>query len=169
MSDANMETLMMRNLRLVAVIVLLTCYALTTVQAQPIVRDFVGWGQGMMGPGMMGGLGYGRMCSPYAAGFADWRAERLERSLKLSNLQREPFAALRKASSDASEILREGCPRESIKDAPSRVKAMEERMDTMLRAVRTVRPALDAFYATLSDEQKVIFDGHGYWPRRGRR
>jgi hypothetical protein len=160
---------MTRYLKPLAVIVLLTCYATTTVQAQSIAREFVGWGQGMMGPGMMGGFGYGRMCGPYAAGFADWRTERLERSLKLNDSQREPFAALRKASSDASEILRDSCPRELTKDAPSRAKAMEERMDMMLRAVRTVRPALDAFYATLSDEQKAIFDGHGYWPRKGRR
>ena len=28
-------------------------------------------------------------------------------------------------------------------------------MDTMLQAIRTMRPALEAFYATLSDEQKA--------------
>jgi hypothetical protein len=49
---------------------------------------------------------------------------------------------------------------------------MEKRMDTMLQAIRTMRPALEAFYATLSDEQKARLDsnyGHGrFWRWRDR-
>ncbi len=40
----------------------------------------------------------------------------------------------------------------------ARAEAVEKRMDAMLQAVRTMRPALDAFYATLSDEQKARLD-----------
>jgi hypothetical protein len=39
-----------------------------------------------------------------------------------------------------------------------RTEAMEKRMDTMLQAVRTMRPAPEAFYASLSDEQKARLD-----------
>ncbi len=35
---------------------------------------------------------------------------------------------------------------------------MQKRLGVMLLAVRTVRPALDAFYQTLSDEQKARFN-----------
>jgi len=35
---------------------------------------------------------------------------------------------------------------------------MEQRLDAMLRAVQTVQPALDKFYASLSDEQKERFN-----------
>ena len=35
---------------------------------------------------------------------------------------------------------------------------MEKRLDAMLQAVKTIRPALDAFYATLSDDQKARLD-----------
>jgi hypothetical protein len=35
---------------------------------------------------------------------------------------------------------------------------MEARIDTMLAAVRTLRPALQSFYSTLTDEQKERFD-----------
>jgi len=40
-----------------------------------------------------------------------------------------------------------------------RMEAIEKRLDGMLQALKTVRPALDAFYATLSDEQKANLDG----------
>ena len=42
---------------------------------------------------------------------------------------------------------------------------MEKRMDAMLQAIRTVRPALEALYATLSDEQKARLDANSH---RGR-
>jgi hypothetical protein len=38
---------------------------------------------------------------------------------------------------------------------------MEKRIDTMLQAIRAVRPALEALYATLSDEQKARLDSVG--------
>jgi len=39
-----------------------------------------------------------------------------------------------------------------------RIDAVEMRLDAMVRAAKDVRPALDAFYATLSDEQKARFN-----------
>ena len=49
-----------------------------------------------------------------------------------------------------------------------RTEAMEKRMDTMLQAVRTMRPELEAFYATLSDEQKIRLDSNYGRGRFGR-
>jgi hypothetical protein len=42
--------------------------------------------------------------------------------------------------------------------------AVDNRLDTMLKAVKLVRAALEDFYATLSDEQKAQFEAIG--PRR---
>jgi LTXXQ motif family protein len=39
-----------------------------------------------------------------------------------------------------------------------RLQAMEQRLDAMLRAVQTVEPALEKFYASLGDEQKERFN-----------
>jgi hypothetical protein len=36
---------------------------------------------------------------------------------------------------------------------------MRSRVEAMLQAVQVVRPALDAFYSSLSDEQKERFNG----------
>ena len=41
---------------------------------------------------------------------------------------------------------------------------MERRMDTAVQAVKTVRPAFDAFYAALDDQQKAKVDELG--PKR---
>jgi len=48
------------------------------------------------------------------------------------------------------------------------MEAMEKRMDTMLQAIKTMRPALDAFYAVLSDEQKARFNSNAGRGRHGR-
>ena len=38
------------------------------------------------------------------------------------------------------------------------LEAMEKRLEAMLAAVKTVRPAFDAFYASLTSEQKTALD-----------
>jgi hypothetical protein len=65
---------------------------------------------------------------------------------------------LKAASDKASEALRLACPTEVPTTAVGRMEFMERRMEAMLQSVKTVRPAFDAFYATLSDEQKARLD-----------
>ena len=146
----------------------LTVILVAAAHAQPYGPGR-GWGAGMMGPGMMGGLGYGRMCGPYAAGFAEWRTTRLERLLKPTDAQRDAFATFKKASTEATEIIRDGCPKEFAATATARMDAMEKRMESLLKAIKTVRPAFDALYATLSAEQKALLDDpssrRGFWWR----
>jgi len=61
--------------------------------------------------------------------------------------------------------MRSACPVEVPATAIGRMEAMEKRMDAMLQSIKIVRPALEAFYATLSDEQRVRLDTA---PERGR-
>ena len=131
-----------------------------------------GGGPGMMGPGtmmgpaMMGRHGFGRMCSPAAAGFAAWRIDRLERLIKPTDAQRSKFDEFKAASSKAADIMRTACPVDVPATMPGRMEAMEKRMDAMLQAVKSVRPALDAFYATLNSEQKARLDSNSGPHRR---
>jgi hypothetical protein len=121
----------------------------------------------MMGPGMMGWSGRGGMgmlCSPRAAGLAEWRMERIERLVQPTEAQRTALNDLRAASTKAAEQIAAACPREFPASATARLELMEKRMETMLAALKTVRPAFNAFYATLSDEQKARLDQGG--PRR---
>jgi hypothetical protein len=117
-------------------------------------------GPGMMGPGMMGRGGFGLMCSPAAAGFAEWRIDRLEQVIKPTDAQRAKFDELKTASNKAADIMRSACPTEFPKSAVARMEVMEKHADAMLQAIKTVRPAMEAFYATLSDEQKTKLDSN---------
>jgi hypothetical protein len=126
----------------------------------------------MMGPGMMHQRMYRRICSPDAAGFAEWRISRLEQLIKPTDSQRAKFDAFRTASSKAAETMHAACPTEIPVTMPARIQAMEKRMDAMLQAIKIVRPALDDFYATLDEEQKSRLDdgaGRGrFWRWRER-
>jgi hypothetical protein len=142
----------------------------TTAQAQPS-----GMGKGpdmMMGPGMMSHGMMGRMCSPGAAGFSEWRIKRLEEEIKPTDAQKAKLDDLKAASNKAADILRASCPTSLPLTAPGRMEAMEKRMEAMLQAIKTVRPAMDAFYATLNDEQKKQLDSstgrHRFWRWRER-
>ena len=130
-----------------------------------------GWGPGMMmGPGMMGwggggnGAGMGAVCDPRGAGLAEWRMERIERLITPNEAQRAALNNLRTASAKAADIVAAACPREFPASATARLELMEKRLDAMQQAIKTVRPAFDAFYATLNDEQKARVNTNG--PRR---
>jgi hypothetical protein len=122
----------------------------------------------MMGPGMMGGRGFmggsGMMCSPRAAGFAEWRLSQVQRAVKLSDPQRKALDELRAASAKAAETMAAACQTEIPATSAARLAFMEKRMEAMLQAIKTVRPAFDAFYGTLDNEQKARLDAAG--PRR---
>lgn len=125
-----------------------------------------GWGPGMMmGPGMMGWGGRGGMmagmCDPRGAGLAEWRMERIQRLIKLTDAQKTALEQLRTASGKAAETIAAACPREFPASATARMELMEKRMEAMLAALKTVRPAFDAFYATLDNEQKARIDQGG--------
>lgn len=135
----------------------------SSTQAQPGPG---GRGPGMMmGPGMMGsGMMGGGMCSPQAAGLAEWRVEQIERAVRPTDAQRAALNELKTASSKAAETIAAACPREFPATSTGRLDLMEKRLDAMVQAVKTVRPAFDAFYATLTADQKAALDKAG--PRR---
>ena len=96
-----------------------------------------------------------RMCSPRSAGFAEWRLDRLERVVKPTDAQRAKFDEFKAASNKAAETMRAACSPDIPTTMVGRMEVMEKRLDAMLQSVKMVRPALEAFYATLSDEQKA--------------
>jgi hypothetical protein len=54
-------------------------------------------------------------------------------------------------------VLKSACPVETPTTPVGRLDAMQQRMQAMLRAIDLVRPALEKFYAPLSDAQKARF------------
>lgn len=125
------------------------------------------WGMGpdsMMGPSMMGSGGLGFMCNPRAAGLAEWQINRIEAAVKPNDAQKARLADLRVASTKAAEAISATCAIEVPTKSVERLALMEKRLDAMGQAVKMVRPAFEAFYATLDDSQKTRLDTAG--PRR---
>lgn len=94
-------------------------------------------------------------CGTGPAGLGSWSAERIEQTLSLNDAQRAKFNGLKTASQRAIQYLNESCPKNDPAAPTGRMEALERRLSAMLEAVRTVQPALDDFYATLTDEQKA--------------
>jgi len=121
-----------------------------------------GWGPGMMmGRGMMGWNGGGMSCDPRAIGLAEWRMDRIEKLISPNEAQRAALDTLRTASAKAAETVAASCPQDFPASATGRLETVEKRLDAMLTAIKIVRPAFDAFYATLNDEQKARINTGG--------
>jgi LTXXQ motif family protein len=94
-------------------------------------------------------------CGIGPAGLGSWSVERIEQTLSLNEAQRARLNGLKTASQRAIQYLNESCPKNDPAAPTGRLEALERRLSALLEAVRTVQPALDDFYATLTDEQKA--------------
>ncbi len=98
------------------------------------------------------------VCSNNASDLTDWPIERISEVVQPTDAQRPALDELRAASAKAIDMLKSGCPKDLPSIPTGRLAAMESRLQVMLAAVRTVRPALERFYQLLSDEQKARFN-----------
>jgi hypothetical protein len=98
------------------------------------------------------------ICSNNAADLTDWPIERISEIVQPTDAQRPALDELRAASAKAIDILKAGCPTELPSTPTGRLAAMESRLQVMLQAVQTVRPPLERFYQSLTDEQKARFN-----------
>ena len=97
-------------------------------------------------------------CGERASGIAGLPLERIERAVQPDEAQRAALKQLQDATSQAANLLRSDCPTDRALTPVGRLQAMEQRLDAMLRAVQTVEPALQNFYASLGDEKKERFN-----------
>ncbi len=100
-------------------------------------------------------------CNTAQPSAISWPGDVIERDVKPTDAQRASLDALRDAATKAEDILKSSCPPTDARTPPARLAAVGARLDTMLQAIGTVRPALDTFYGSLSDEQKAAFDAVG--------
>jgi len=98
------------------------------------------------------------VCRDNAAQLTDWPIERISAVVEPTDAQRPALEELRAASAKAIDMLKAGCPKDLPSIPTGRLSAMEGRLQVMLAAVQTVRPALERFYQSLSDEQKARFN-----------
>ena len=98
------------------------------------------------------------VCSSNASDLMNWPIDRISEIVQPTDAQRPALEELRAASSKAIDILKAGCPTDLPSTPTGRLAAMESRLQVMLQAVQTVRPPLDRFYQSLTDEQKARFN-----------
>jgi LTXXQ motif family protein len=98
------------------------------------------------------------LCSGQTAGLTDWPIERISQTVEPNDEQRAILDELRGATAKALDQLKAACPTALPSTPTGRIEAMRQRLDAILAAVRTVRPALEKFYDSLNDEQKARFN-----------
>ena len=84
--------------------------------------------------------------------------ERIEAVIHPADKQKEALDRLSQATKNAVERLQAACPDDVPLTPLGRLEAMEKRLDAMVQAAALVQPALDEFYAALSNEQKARFN-----------
>ncbi len=100
-------------------------------------------------------------CGHAQASVFQWPGSEIEDRLNPNDAQRAPLEALQDASAKSDSMLKTACEPNDALTPPARLAAVAKRLDVMLQAVKLVRPALENFYATLSDEQKAQFEAIG--------
>ena len=98
------------------------------------------------------------VCSNNASELAQWPIERISQVVQPTDAQRAALDELKAESAKAIDLLKGACPNDLPSIPTGRLAAMQARLETMLAAVKTVHPALDHFYQSLSDEQKARFN-----------
>src|SRR6202048_514216 len=90
-----------------------------------------------------------------------WPADEIEARLHPNHTQRAALKVLQDANARAVDILNAGCQPKDATTPPARLDAVDGRLEAMQQAVNLVSAALQAFYATLSDQQKAQFEAIG--------
>ena len=98
------------------------------------------------------------ICSGQVQSLADFPSERIAQQVEPDQRQRALLDDLKATTAKAVSILQAACPNELPSTPTGRISAMRTRIEAMLQAVETVRPALKAFYQSLNDEQKERFN-----------
>ena len=99
-----------------------------------------------------------QICTGETSGLTDWPIERIAEAVNPDQNQRAALNELRDTAARAVERMRSACPDDLPSTPVGRMAAMRLRLETMREAVQIVRPALEKFYESLSDEQKARFN-----------
>ena len=97
-------------------------------------------------------------CKEQKPGLSNLPIEKIEDVVKPPEAQQADLDRLEEATNRAVSIMQAACPEETPITPPGRLEAMEKRLQAMIEAANTVKPALDSFYASLTNEQKARFN-----------
>jgi hypothetical protein len=100
----------------------------------------------------------GNTCTNAKPGLADLPMDRIDEVVQPTGDQEEALTRLSDATQKAVEVIQAACPSSTPLTPVGRLEAMEQRLDAMLTAAKTIQPALEDFYGALNSEQKARFN-----------
>jgi hypothetical protein len=101
------------------------------------------------------------LCGDPEKGVTAWPIASIEQSVQPTPEQRKLLDELKSAAAKAADAFKESCGGTFAMTPPGRLRAMTNRISATFEAVRIVRPALENFYNSLSDEQQARFNTLG--------
>jgi hypothetical protein len=99
-----------------------------------------------------------QLCSDASSRAADVQTDEIEKALHPDETQSRALESLHEAWNRAAELTKGSCPSQAPATMPGRMEAVQKRLQALLDAIKTVRPALVTFYGSLNDEQKARFN-----------
>jgi LTXXQ motif family protein len=102
-----------------------------------------------------------QLCGDPDKGITAWPIASIEQAVQPTPEQRALLNELKSAAAKAADAFKESCGGSYAMTPPGRLRAMTNRISATLEAVRIVRPALEKFYNSLSDEQQARFNALG--------
>jgi hypothetical protein len=102
-----------------------------------------------------------QLCGDPENGITAWPIASIEQAVQPTPEQRALLDELKSAAAKAADAFKESCGGSYALTPPGRLRAMTNRISATLEAVRIVRPALEKFYDSLSDEQQARFNALG--------
>jgi LTXXQ motif family protein len=114
--------------------------------------DVMGRASNRVGPSLA------QLCTNESGRAVEGHADEIERALHPDETQSHALENLHDAWNRAADLVKGSCPRDTPMTMPARVEAVQKRLEALLDAIKTVRPALVTFYGLLNDEQKARFN-----------
>jgi hypothetical protein len=102
-----------------------------------------------------------QLCGDPDKGVTAWPLASITRAVRPTPEQRALLDELKTAAAKAADVFKQSCADTYAMTPPGRLRAMMNRISATLEAVRIVRPALEKFYNSLSDEQQARFNTLG--------
>ena len=102
-----------------------------------------------------------QLCEEPEKGVTAWPIASIEQAVQPTSEQRALLDELKSTAAKAADAFKESCGESYAMTPPGRLRSMMNRISATLEAVRIVRPALEKFYNSLSDEQQARFNALG--------
>jgi hypothetical protein len=98
------------------------------------------------------------VCREQVPALTGWPIQEIARAVRPDEAQQAALNDLKDAAGKALDVLQAACPNDLPSTPTGRLAAMRKRIEVMSQALGIVKPALDHFYVSLSDEQKAGFN-----------